>query len=395
MVTLLIEKIDENQVSLVDCLRKTKQGNISLSDAEIREIRERFVIHSMDELTERFLPCITLQINGEQITIPLWCTKGFFRRLISLCEVIFRGEYTDITHEELKDGLLYTDNEEDVLSLLTTFLQQAKEYLEEGKTKERRFVVETQEHMSLRLIAGANCFLNNGNDMKEWRKENIENIQAKEALSNMKWRESLAYWCLRLKEKALLNREKELLNIFYREQKKLYAELQEYFLWQAKPILQTLIHCYFYFRKTDAGELLITNCTAEELADDGCRQALLRYLDTVNGKKYDNDAITKVILPNVDTDKNKVVLTRERFKAARKERPVRNTIELEMAKEIQQIFSQYQIETQLIRCDEGSSLGYLLTGIDVKTETVSNQDEQLRSLCVWLNEWKVQGEIET
>ena len=394
MVTLLIEKLDENQISLADCLRMIKQDKVSLSDAEVKEIRECFVIHSMEELIERFSPSITLRMNGERITIPLCCTNGFFQRLISMCEVIFRGEYTDITQKELEDCLLYTENKGDVFSLLNTFLQQAKEYLAEGKIKERRFVVETQEHMSLRKIAVSKKFLDCSADMTEQGKVKIEHNEAKEALSEMSWRESLAYWCLGLKEKELMDCEKEELTIFYEEQKEVYTKLQEQFLWQAKPILQTLIDCYFYFRKPDAGELLITNCMAEELLDNGCHQALCRYLDTVNGKNYDRDAIAKVILPNVDEDKVKEILTRERFQSLKKERPVRNTNGLEMAKQIQQIFKQYRIETQLIRCEAGNELGYLLTGIDVKKDILSQADKQLRKLCIWLNQWKVQGEIE-
>lgn len=393
MVTILIDKLNEKQISLVNYLREAKQGNISLSDAEIREIRETFVIHSMEELIERFSPSITFRMNGEQIAIPLCCKNGFFQRLISMCEVIFRGEYTDITQEELEDSLLCTENKEDLLSLLHTFLQQAKEYLEGGKTRERRFVVETQEHMSLRKIAVSKRFLDNDADMTKMDKVKIEHNQAKEALSEMNWRDSLAYWCLYLKEKELSDSEKEALIIFYEEQKEVYAGLQEQFMWQAKPILQTLIDCYFYFRKQDAGELLITNCLAEELVDTECRKALFLYLDTVNGKQYDEDAITKVILPNVDEDQAKEKLARERFQASKKEIPIRNTNTVETAKEIQHMFGQYQIETQLIRCQEGKPLGALLTGIDEKIENVSKQDEQLRELCRWLNEWNVQGEI--
>lgn len=393
MVTILIDKLNEKQISLVDYLRKAKQSNISLSDAEIREIRETFVVHSMKELIERFEPSITILVKGEQIIVPLCHADGFFQRLISMCEVIFRGEYTDITQEELKDSLLCTENKEDVLSLLHTFLQQAKEYLEDGKTRERRFVVETQEHMSLRKITVSKRFLDSDDDMTEMEKVKIEHNQAKEALLEMNWRDSLAYWCLYLKEKELSDSEKEALKIVYEEQKEVYAELQEQFMWQAKPILQTLIDCYFYLKKSDAGELLITNCLAEELADTKGRKALFRYLDTVNGKQYDEDAITKVILPNVDEDQAKEKLTRERFQASKKEMSIRNNNTVETAKEIQHMFGKYQIETQLIRCQEGKPLGALLTGIDEKIENVSKQEEQLRELCRWLNEWNVQGEI--
>lgn len=433
MTTLLIEKLNENQTSFIDYICSVKENSLSLTDEEVQTIRKALVVRSMEELTERFLPQVNVRLMGEQITILLCYKDGFYRNIVSLWETISQGKYSDITSKDLENSLLAAEGVseeefvkaqeqifvslqerkpqkakaqveaciegfEDTLFLIKRLLVQAERFLQKNKTKHRRFVVETEEGMSLQRVAVSEAFLQSSYHSRGFEEkyqklleEVFQEAQDKEENAQKAGKKRLLYWNLLLACQNLTKQKQEELERVFAEQKVIYKEARDSFWYQAKPLLQTMLNCYFYFQKQEAGELLITNCTVEELANDRCQKALLRYLETVNRKQYREDAVVKAILPNIEEKKKKEKLTRERFAAASKEVQTHNTNELKTAEALQNTFAEFEIETRMIRCDEGEMLGYTLTGIDVYSEDAHPKDE-LQELTIWLNEWRLWGE---
>lgn len=431
MTTLLIEKLNENQSSFINYIRSTKETNISLSDAEVKTIQQALVVHSMSELMERFSPQITMTYREEAITVSLGHRDGLFRQLVFVCEDILQGRYTDVTLEDLKACIFggtkgsieeYKKAQEqifhylqwnqwkeaiammeqcmecfgDALFNLRRLLTQGEIYLREYKAKHRRFVVEAKEGMALQRIAVSEAFVEetyHTEKQEETYRQLLEMVIGDklktEANGNRQWRITLIYWNMLMACRMLPEQKLEELHTVLEEQKTIYKEIEESFMYRATPILQTLINCFFYFKKHDKDQLLVTNCSVEELTDDRSRKALMRYLETVNHKQYKEDAIDKVILPNIEEKKKKQILTRERFASSEKAGYEGSTNRREDANMLQELFKQFGIETKMISCDEGEALGYMLTGIDVLKQSSLAEDKELRELCIWLNEWKL------
>lgn len=433
MTALLIERCNEYQTSFIDYICSVKETNISLADAEVKAIREALVVRSMEEVKERFAPQVSVTLNEENIIIPLCHKAGFFQTVISLWENIKQGKYTDITLEDFEESLLAKDgcleeefvkvqeqiffylqknqygeakvqvekcmtSFDDSLFLLKRLLKQGEKFFQEQEKKHRRFVVETKKEMSLQCVAVSEAFLKSSyhttkleDNYQQLLEEVFLNMQTEEN-AQKSYQRMLLYWNLLLACQNLDEQKQKQLKRILEEQKVIYKETKESFWQQAKPVLQTLLHCYVYFHKPDARELLITNCTVEELADARCRKALLRYLETANRKVYQEDAVAKVILPNIEEKKLKQKLTRERFATGQKKGGSYRTNQLETARGLQSIFTQFAIETSMLMCDEGELAGYALTGIDVYNQSDGKEAYDLRKLTIWLNEFRILGE---
>lgn len=441
MTTLLIEKYNEKKAGFIEYICSPAEEKISLSDEEVWKLKEELTVSSMEEIVERFQPEIRICLGKEQIMIPVCHREGFFMRMINLWETIRQGKYTNITKKDLEDSLLIRDSikeqefinaqeqifiylhqnrmqkakaqvkkcaalSNDRLFLMKRLITEAEHYLQKSKTIHRRFVVEAKEGMSLQCVAVSEPFQKSRYHTERLEKmyQNLieemlcnacmDKLQETEIKNGFETSENkLLYWNLMLACQNIPEQKRKELETVLKEEKEADKTAKEQFLRQAKPMIQTLFNCYRYFKNPDAGELLITNCTAEELADSKCKKALIRYLETVNQKQYKVDAAEKVILPNIEVKQKKETLTRERFAAAGKNVLKSYTNTTEAAEILQNIFEQFKIETRMIRCEEGEPLGYALTGIDVLNQVPNQENEkELRDLTIWLNDWKLQGE---
>lgn len=449
MTTFLIEKYNEKKTGFIEYICSPSEENISLSDDEVWKLKEELTVKSMEEIVERFRPEVSIWLGRDQITIPVCHREGFFWQVINLWETIRQGRYTNITKKDLEDSLLIRDsiNEQefinaqeqifiylhqnriqkakeqvkkcaglynDKLFLMKRLITEAELYLQESETIHRRFVVEAKEGMSLQCVAVSEPFQKSRYHTERLEemyqhllKETLWNVcadklqkadvlQKTEIQNGLEASDNkLLYWNLLLACQKIPKQKRKELEAVLEEAKEAYKAAKEQFLWQVKPLMQTLFNCYRYFKNPDAGELLITNCTLEELAEARCKKPLIRYLETVNQKQYREDAVEKLILPNIEAKQKKETLTRERFMSAGKEMPKSYTNGIEAAEILRNIFEQFEIETRMVFCEEGEPLGYALTGIDVLNQMTNQEDEkELRDLTIWLNNWKLQGEEE-
>lgn len=421
MTVLLVEKCNNRRTCLIDYICSAKKGNISLSDEEIWEIRKSLSVRSLEEAVEHFQPEIDVILGGEQISIPICHRDGFFRQLIQLWETIRKGGYTDITETDLKDSLLtvgsVTENQfieaqekifaylqqgrleeaqkqlkkctelfNDTLFLTKRLIKQVQEYLQKNTEEHRRFVVDTDQESALQCVAVSEAF----------RKSRYHTRRTEEQYQHLleqmlQPKDRLLYWNMLLACGTLSEKKRGQLKLFWEEQTEIYKGAMHGFWRQAKPLIQTLFNCYCYFESPKAGELLITNCTVEELADTRYQMELCRYLETVNGKQYQGDRIHTAILPNIQITQKQRNLIRKRFHSEKQESYAPCTNHIQAAKTLQNILEQYGIKVNLVMHDEGESLGYALTGIDV-SKMPDSRNTELRSLTIWLNELKLQGE---
>lgn len=424
MTTLLVEKCNDNKPSFIDYICAVKKESISLSDEEIWEIRKKLCVHSMEELVELFQPEIVITIGQEQITIPICHKDGFFYQLMQLWETIRQGRYTVITKKELEERLLVHDgvseeafleaqkqifsylqqgkvkaaeqqikscksNFQDTLFLTKRFIKQAEFYVKKSKEEHKRFVVETGKNMSLQCIVISEAF-----QSSLYHTKYIEEQYQQLLEQWLEPKDKLLYWNLLLSCNTLPEEKMEQLKVCLEEQKQVYKKAKKVFWYQAKPVIQTLFQCYCYFQNPKAEEVLLTNCTVEELAATRNQKALQRYLETTNHKLYPKDRIQKAILPNIEEKKGIQNPVRKRFHTGEKEKRTYSTNTLEAAQGLQSTLQQYKIETNMVMCDVGEPLGYVLTGIDVlkMPDSENVMENKLRDLTIWLNELKFQGE---
>ncbi|MBD5466441.1 MAG: hypothetical protein HDR22_11655 [Lachnospiraceae bacterium] len=425
MITILMQKYNDKKAGLIDFIYSAKEDNISLSDEEIWEIRNSLSVRSIEEVAEHFQPEVKITLEGEQICIPLCHKEGFFWKVIRLWETIRRGEYTDITEAGLEDSMFMKDSVteeefvkaqeeifvylqknkfqqaqeqlkrctelfEDTLFLSKRLLKRGEQYLQENESEHRRFVVEADGEAALQCIAVSEAFRKSCYHTKQ-----IEE-QYQQLLTQMAQpKHRLLYWNMILACSSLSEEKRGQLKLFWNEVTRDYEEARKKFWWQAKPMIQTLFNCYLYFSRPEADELLITNCSVEELADLRYKKELQRYLETVNRKQYQEDAIGNAILPNIRDKKKQEKPIRQRFPAGKKEEEKHDNGNLDEAKILENILEQYGIKTRMFLYEEGEPLGYVLTGIDVLKQMPGNRNEEenkLRSLTIWLDELKLQRE---
>lgn len=424
MTVLLVEKYNNRRTSLIDYICSVKKDKISLSDEEIWEIRKSLSVHSLEEVVEHFQPEINIALGREQISIPICHRDGFFRQLIQLWETIQKGGYTDITKADLTDSLLagdsVTENQfveaqeqifiylqqgrlekaqkqlkkctelfNDTLFLTKRLIKQAQEYLQKNQGEHRRFVVDTNKESSLQCIAVSEAF----------RKSRYHTRQAEEQYQQLleqmlQPKDRLLYWNMLLVCETLSEKKRGQLKLFWEEQTEVYQKAMGDFWRQAKPLIQTLFNCYCYFKSQKAEELLITNCTVEELSDTRYQRELCRYLETVNQKQYQGNRIHTAILPNIQSRQRQDKLMRQRFPTGKQEISKSCTNNLKAAQALQHTLEQYEIKVRLVMYNSGKPLGYALTGIDVEKmpDSKNTAEDKLRSLTIWLNELKLQGE---
>lgn len=425
MITAIIEKYNDKKAGLIDFICSTKEDDISLSDKVIWEIRNSLSVRSIEEVAEHFQPEVKIILEGEQICIPLCHKEGFFWKVIRLWETIRRGEYTDITEADLEGSLLMKDSStegefakeqeqifvylqknefqqaqehlkrctelfDDTLFLSKRLLKRGKQYLQKNKLENRRFVVETDKEAALQCIAVSEAFRQSCYHTKQ-----IEEQYQQLLAQMLQPRYRLLYWNMMLACSTLAKGKRNQLKLFLEEKTQDYEEARKNFWWQAKPMLQTLFNCYLHFSRPEAGELLITNCSVEELSDARYKKELQRYLETVNRKQYQKDVIYNAILPNIRDKEKWEKPIRQRFPTGKKEVKKADNGNWDEAKTLENIFEQYGIKTKMFLRGEGKPLGYVLTGIDVLKQIPDNksgEENELRSLTIWLNELKIQRE---
>lgn len=425
MTIVLVERYNNKKPGLIDFICSAKEEHISMSDEEIREIKNSLTVRSIEEAAKCFEPEVEITLEGEQISIPVCHPDGFFWKVIQIWETIRSGDYTDITEDSLADSLLMKDSiteaeflreqEQiffylqknqcqqaqdqlkrcmellgDTLFLSKRLITRAGEYLQKGTLEHKRFVVESGREAALQCIAVSEAFRRSRYHTKQIEK------QYEQLLEQMvQPQQRLFYWNMMLACSALSKEKKRQLNIFRKEIARDYEAAKKSFWRQAKPLIQTLINCYLHFSRPGAEELLITNCSIRELSDSRYRRELKRYLETVNRKQYVNDAIYNAILPNVRDKRKQKNLVRQRFPGEKREGDTYESGTLDEADTLKDVFNQYGIETKIFMYDEGKPFGYLLTGIDVLRQMPddrSREGNKLRSLTIWLDELKVQEE---
>jgi len=396
--TILFEELNPDKANLFTVLETAKEQE-SLTDEEICEIEKLFVVHSFEEVIEKFEPTVYLTgtildgvysfsyesrnlTGGVSIPIRLDLQNRMLTLFLEMLDYKVTGEIPSQKLEKLA-GYIFPQHDFERIVELRRVLKAA--FLENRFQEAERLLHENADIISNPLLQ-VQFFIHEAQTLlqKETLKEDFIRLEdtpemqisvlcrsakfekadpclpAESVNGFVEWIEGYLSKC-QIRESELVKQ--NLMSVteavkadvtyymeLYRKTLDVYADVVRDYWKVLQPLLQTVLGIRSFFAQCGERQgqmkpsLVITNCNADQIMDARRLKLLETFLETVNQKNTHQYTIWYAILPGIENpmavDRKNV---RERF-LGNGDSAVLKSIDVDTAKTLMSVLTKYKIQ---------------------------------------------------
>jgi hypothetical protein len=368
--TILFERLNARKESLISLI-EMQENRESLSDLEMKNIRDRLEVGSYEEMVEKFQPEIYMRMDtdqktveffrtyefakGESITeIPLCAKEAFVTKVIELMKNKKQQNYVLSSFQEYCENMLPSREAEpfyelrkelfsciqkrqtaaakkrfaqlvaeydEGIFLLKTFLKEMERLvLSGGETSGGRKYIMDAADGEVTAVAATDSFKRTSCATEKQRQK--YNAFLEENLKNCTLENNNLFLLLLKLECGFSEQETEICLREYNAYLTFYRQMLQKLWWTAKPMYENLLGIYSFFEQYDhtngsmPPRLVIVNETLQCVQNGKNKELLSLYLETANEKNAAQDVIWYAIIPGVPFLDAKKKEIRQRFLAS-------------------------------------------------------------------------------